>query len=174
MPLELDRFEHQIFFATLRIEAKNPTSDRRSVGTGFLVGYIHPEQPNRGIMTLVSCRHVFFGPSGIITARLHRSQSSANNLPQLGSQILLGPLAPGNTYCEHPDPSVDVAAINISFALKAREDVFGRWFQPQHFLNFEHPALLPGLEVSFVGRVRPTVRNRESTIPRAVRWVGGG
>jgi hypothetical protein len=93
MPLELDRFEHQIFFATLRIEAKDSASDRRSIGTGFLVGYIHPEQPSRGIMTLVSCRHVFFGPSGIITARLHRSQSSVNDLPLLGSQILLGPLA---------------------------------------------------------------------------------
>lgn len=151
MPLELTKFEEQIFFATIRVEAKDPHSDRRSIGTGFLVGYIHPEQPNRGILTLVSCRHVFFGATGIVTTRLHMSQSPSNDLPQLGSQIQFGPLAPGDTYCEHPNPDVDVAAINMSFALEAREDVFARWLQPKQFLNFEHPALLPGLEVLFVG-----------------------
>jgi hypothetical protein len=145
MPLELTNFAEQIFFATIRIEAQ------KSIGTGFLVGYIHPKQPNRGILTLVSCRHVLSDHAGIVTARLHMSQSPSNDLPLLGSQIPLGPLTPGDTYCGHPDPDVDVAAINISFALDAREDVFARWLQPEQFLNFEHPALLPGLEVFFVG-----------------------
>ncbi len=121
--MKLEHFEEQIFFATIRIEALNPSRGLSSVGTGCLFQHPLPDQSPQSILVLVTCRHVLFEGKGLVTLAFHRRDPTNSTKPVLGDPIVIDKATHEGAYWAHDAPAVDVAAINVSQIIGQRPEI---------------------------------------------------
>lgn len=149
MEIPLDLFEHQIFFATLRVETFVPGISGANIGTGFLV--LAPLDSTQSLLLLISNKHVFADPGGMMRLRLHSKDPQAN-APLLGSTVTVGPWQFSEAYYRHPNPDVDLACVNLSALYTANsERVYLRHIGIETFATYDEPDLAAGQRVIFVG-----------------------
>ena len=173
--LSAKTLDDQFIFSTVFIT--NESAQRQ--GTGFLV--IRQVQEKKYLWCLVSNKHILL-PAPIKPAetnRLAKGKISINairdgKVEKEEIKVILRDAA-GNSFVKgHPNPSVDVAAINITFYLKPFLDdpntsLFGiveelfatRDFIRNSFVSVGDPALIVGYPLSLVeeGHVVPISRN---------------
>jgi Trypsin-like peptidase domain len=144
-------FEEQILFATIRIEAQDPRSGRTSVGTGFLMIEPIPGDAARSVAVLTTCRHVLFDGAGHVTFRCHKRVPANPAEVDLGVTVSIGPTLYSGAYHAHPNPEVDLAAINVSSIFESDPSLYFRYFPAGITADFASENLVPTREVLFVG-----------------------
>src|SRR5436190_20526409 len=95
-------------YSTVRLEFG--LSSGTSVGTGFV--YDHALQSGKKLPLLVTNKHVIAG-SQSITVRFHQRDTNATTWAVSGYVDLAFPLLESG-WTQHPDPSVDLAAIQLA------------------------------------------------------------
>lgn len=147
--MQLKHFQEQIFFATVRITISTDTGKGASIGTGFL--YQVPVSNEKHCILLVSNRHVYGDPTKPIQLVFHRRDDTDPTRPSLGQTIVLADTKFESVFTSHPDPSVDLACINISKIGHYNPPIFYKNLSDELMPDFKHEQLLPGNEVWFVG-----------------------
>jgi hypothetical protein len=146
--VKLAVFQEQIFFATVRMALGD--DDAAVIGTGFLVR-VEP-RPDEHILFLVSNRHVLADPTARLRVNFHKTEGHVPNAaPALGEVVSLDVRDFSGLYTPHPDPSVDLACLNVSVIAFPENNVFFRALQTGQIATFAEDDLLPGEEVWFVG-----------------------
>ncbi|MCK9430452.1 MAG: serine protease [Candidatus Omnitrophica bacterium] len=148
--MKLEKFQEQVFFSTVRITRPNKTGTGASIGTGFLFRVSLNDKKNRGVVLLVSNRHVFADPSSSLILNFNRKKSDSLK-PELGQVIPMKGDEFKDIYQGHPDPSVDLACINVSSIDFPENNVFFKSLFPEMLSDFSEVDLLPGVDVWFVG-----------------------
>ena len=147
--MQLKHFQEQIFFATVRITIPTDSGKGSSIGTGFL--YQVPVSKEQHCILLVSNRHVYGDPTKPINLVFHRRDDNDPALPQLGQIIVLSDKKFETVFTAHPDPSVDLACINVSKIGHHEPPIFYKNLTNELMPDFQHERLLPGNDVWFVG-----------------------
>jgi hypothetical protein len=147
--MQLKFFQEQIFFATVRISIPNTAGTGASIGTGFL--YRVPISDDRACILLISNKHVYGDGSNPIELTFHKRDPDDEERPQLGQTVTLRDTSFDSVYTAHPDPSVDLACINISKIGDAEPPIYYRQLDDEMLPSFDHEKLLPGSDVWFVG-----------------------
>jgi hypothetical protein len=155
--MDLIYLQEELFFSTVRISLQG--DEDGSIGTGFLVKYRLPYDPDNFYTFLVSCRHVLENVEQNITLNFHKlDPDSEQARPALGQKISVVEPRFADAYFAHEDPDVDLACIQISGIMQMirdRKTEFGEMFflatEPSHFSDYTHPGLLPGLSVFYIG-----------------------
>jgi hypothetical protein len=148
--MKLEKFQEQVFFSTVRITRPNKTGTGASIGTGFLFRVSLNDKKNRGAILLVSNRHVFADPSNPLILNFNKKKSDSLK-PELGKVIPMKGDEFKDIYQGHPDPSVDLACINVSNIDFPENNIFFKSLFPEMLSDFSEVDLLPGLDVWFVG-----------------------
>lgn len=107
--------------------------------------------PGKSILALVTCRHVLFDGEGTVSLRFHARTAPKDLEAQLGKSIQTGHVRHQKIYYGHPDPEVDLAALNISAIVEENPMIYFRTLGLQHCADFSNPRLGPTSEVIFVG-----------------------
>lgn len=147
--MQLKHFQEQIFFATVRITIPTNTGKGASIGTGFL--YQVPVSKEKHCILLVSNRHVYGDPTKPIQLVFHRRDDNDPTRPHLGQTVVLADKKFEAVFTVHPDPSVDLACINISKIGHHEPPIFYKNQTDDLMPDFQHERLLPGNDVWFVG-----------------------
>jgi hypothetical protein len=143
-----NRFEEQVFFTTVRIVTKNPGVPDASIGTGFLCR-VPLGQDNLDVILLVSNKHVFQSPAGFLEFTCHKRGDGDN--AKLGDVHSVAFDKFENNYLAHPDPSVDLACMNMSTLGDPNSGLFIRTLGNDMIASFNEDDLIPGSEAWFVG-----------------------
>lgn len=148
--MRFDAFEQQVLFSTVRIVMHPPDGEGiTSQGTGFLLGVPLDDRSDRQIVLLISNKHVFGDGAHRITTELCRRQD-AENVPDTGKTVSFLKNTFHDAYIEHPDPAIDVAAINVTNAL-VQSPVFYKSIPRAMIADIPNEPILPGASVVFVG-----------------------
>lgn len=142
-----ESFEHQISYISVRISIEAPNNQGSSIGTGFLYEAPLNDGTDRSITVLVSNKHVFIDPAGILRISLNRR--SKDGSPILGDVKNFVDVNFHSAYYEHPDPEVDLACINVSRI--SREGVFYKNLNGIFLNDIDYDEVAQGTEVIFVG-----------------------
>jgi hypothetical protein len=146
----LNIFQEQVFFTTLRIEATNTGTGKQWVGTGFLMRHdLIPHQEGNSVHILLTCKHVLAEGADQLSIKFHRRNPQDGEQPIIADPITMS-LRHEQAYFEHDDPSIDVAAINISEATNDRT-IFSKNLTVSNFANFDSDILFPTQNVVFIG-----------------------
>ena len=155
--MDLKYLQEELFFCTVRISIEG--NEGGSIGTGFLVKYRLPYEKEKFYTFLVSCRHVLEDVEQKITLNFHKlDPTSEKARPILGEKITV--VAPNfdEAYFGHDDPEIDLACIQISGIMQMiheRKAELGELFflatEPDHFSDYTHEGLIPGLKVFYIG-----------------------
>lgn len=120
-----------------------------SIGTGFLLHAPFNESSNKSRTFLISNKHVFANPLGKLQFNFNREKKE--NEADLGNIISFEQKGFSHLYTEHPDPSIDLACVNVSSITMKENQVFYRNLNIEMVVDFSKDKLLPGAEVWFVG-----------------------
>lgn len=145
-----DKFQEQVFFATVRITIPGKTGSGASIGTGFL--YVAPinDPLKRSAVLLISNRHVYGDSSCPIILSFHKKSTDGAE-PDLGQVVTLQDSQFKDIYKGHPDSAIDLACINVSAITLPEHNVFYKSLKPDMIADFSEKDLLPGKDVWFVG-----------------------
>lgn len=159
--MDLEYFQEQVFFDTVRIRTSDDENEKQTIGTGFLMKV--PLNGDEFAVVLVSNRHVLQDPDESMTFTLHQVDAD-NEEPDLEKTIEVNYDEYGGGYHSHPDSEVDLACVNISEALN-QASAYTHWLPPELFADIAgNKHVLPGLDVWFVGY--PDNRfDKEHTLP---------
>ncbi|MBZ0335006.1 serine protease [Marinobacter sp. AL4B] len=149
--MDLEKFEEQVFFSTVRITIPQASGEGASIGTGFLFKAPLGDDSNRAVMLLISNKHVYGNPNQKITLNFHRRDPEDPSRPLLGEIKTLEADNFSGVYSEHPNPSVDLACLNVSVITQEDQEIFHKNLYPEMLSTFQEPDLLPGKDVWFVG-----------------------
>lgn len=139
-------FEHHIAHIAVRITIEAPNNRGTSIGSGFL--YQAPVNDGAGhIILLVSNKHVFIDPTGILRISLNRKKEDGN--PNFGNINNFEDINFQDAYYEHPDPNVDLACVNVSGI--SYKDVFYKTLNSNFLNEIDYDFVAQGTEVIFVG-----------------------
>jgi hypothetical protein len=148
--MELDKFEEQVFFCAIKIESRDGAGNL-SIGTGFLLR--HPLTDGKHAILAVSNKHVLVDRTRSIRIVFSAADLQADPVkPKLGRTVTLeGKALEDLYYCEHPDPAVDLACLNVSIVGGPGVGVFYRTFELSMAAKFDEPWLVPNRDVCFIG-----------------------
>lgn len=147
--MQLKFFQEQVFFATVRIAIAQGTTTGTSIGTGFL--YKVPVSKDRNCILLVSNKHVYGDGKSAIQMVFHKRDVANPDRPALGQSVTMQGKAFDSALTVHPDPSVDLACLNVSSIGNPELGVFYKNIDDSLTPDFGHEQLLPGNDVWFVG-----------------------
>jgi hypothetical protein len=147
--MNLNYFEEQVFFSTVRITKPNQTGAGASIGTGFL--FKVDVSPEKHCILLVSNRHVYGDPNTPIQLVFHQRDDTDPSRPLLGKQVTLADTTFASLFTGHPNEDVDLACINISKIAENQPPIFYKTLSADLMPDFGHDKLLPGNDVWFVG-----------------------
>lgn len=147
--MDLERFNEQVFFATVRITLSDQTGTNSSIGTGFLVKFPLTKYPGKALLLLISNKHVYNNPKKRIVLTFHKKDKE--NKPSLSEFAVFDKIDFTGIYFEHPDPKVDLACINVSFLEIPENNIYIRNIPPELFIDFSHKDFLPGSDIWFIG-----------------------
>lgn len=147
--MQLKFFEEQLFFTTVRITITTKGGIGASIGTGFL--YRVPVSEDQSCILLVSNRHVYGDPHNSIQLNFHKRHPNDPGRPLLGQTFSIHDKNFSSVFTAHPDPSVDLACINVSKIGDEQLSVFYKNLDDTIITDFDHERLLPGNDVWFVG-----------------------
>jgi len=142
--------EKNLLFSTVRIEITNSLSPGASVGTGFIVSVPVPGLVGSSYLFLVSNRHVFVDPAHQISLVFTKRQQGALE-PSLGNVTGISQSGFLGGYVAHPDPSIDLACVNISSFGEPTLGLYFRHYSHQHLIEDAPQALSVGQDVFFIG-----------------------
>lgn len=148
--MKLDKFQEQIFFSTVRITVAEQSGTGSSIGTGFLCGATLKDSKNSSAIFLVSNRHVYGDTSRSIALNFHKRKTGESK-PALGEIATLRDTQFNSIYEAHPDPSIDLACINVSTIAEPVHNIFFKQIPPEMIHSFSSDDLLPGTDVWFAG-----------------------
>lgn len=83
--------------------------------------------------------------------KLHTKRRDGADGAALGSAIDFGPANHEKAYRAHPDPSLDIAAINVSEIFAKVDGLYHRHLDRTIWMDFSDERLIPMREVMFVG-----------------------
>ena len=157
MSIDLRFLQEQLFFNTVRISIKGKKGS--SIGTGFIVKYRLPYDPEKFYTFVVSCKHVFGDPNQNILLNFHKlDPNTESEKPKLGETIAVEAPFFKDAYFTHPDPETDLACIQISGIMdmiRKNSEKLGSIFflatEPEHFSAFNEEGLLPGTRTFYIG-----------------------
>ena len=138
------------------------------MGTGFFhrIDYTEPDGPITQSLLLISNKHVFYEPQNRIASVTEPSTKpskeimiSVNKRQKDGSPIFGDPkrvffeLHDNPRYVEHPDPSIDIACLNVSALINGSiPDLLYVRHTADNFLRpINYQKVMPGTDVLFVG-----------------------
>lgn len=147
--MQLKFFQEQVFFSTVRIAVAKGTTTGTSIGTGFL--YTVPVAKDRNCILLVSNKHVYGDGKNAIQMIFHKRDAANPSRPALGQGVIMQDKAFDSVLTVHPDPSVDLACLNVSTIGSQEHGVFYKNIDDDLMPDFGHERLLPGNDVWFVG-----------------------
>ena len=105
-------FEHEIVYIAAKIDIEPPNAPK-SFGTGFFYHVSLDDGTNRGILLLISNRHVFKDSKGKLIISLNRKKEDGN--PEFGNIVTFKQVGFEDIYFAHPNPEVDLACVNVSY-----------------------------------------------------------
>lgn len=183
-------FLKQLLFSTVRIIADTDQSEKKSVGTGFLIAKkINDTQQQ---IFLVTNKHVIAKAdnTGKIVGKFNKASFSfiknENNSPKLGDSITINIENLTDMFLQHPDESVDLAICNISdlytqITQNLKQDIFIRTI-PIEMIPAESESFDAIEDVLFVGypdgifdqkNHLPIMRKGITASPYEVNFNGG-
>lgn len=139
-------FEHYIAYITAKIDVELPDGDK-SIGTGFFYHVSLNDGTNRGILLLISNKHVFNDPKGKLVIRLNRRKDDGN--PQFGNLLTFSQVGFEAAFIAHPKPDVDLACVNVSPI--TREGVFHKHLHDELLKPIDYEKVTLASDVLFVG-----------------------
>lgn len=149
--MELEKFEEQVFFTTVRITTSQISGEGASIGTGFIFQAPLNDEQKRSVILLISNKHVYGATNQKIVLNFHRRDPNDAKRPLLGQTQTLEANEFSGVYSEHSDPDVDLACLNVSIISHPGQNIFYKSLNPEMLSNFQEPDFLPGKEVWFVG-----------------------
>ena len=147
--MDLEYFNEQVFFATVRITLPDQTGTNTSIGTGFLVKFPLSRYPGKALLLLISNKHVYSDPRKRIVLTFHKKDKE--NRPSLTEFTTFDKIDFTGIYYEHPNPEVDLACINVSFLELPENNIYIRNIPPELFVDYSHKGFLPGSDIWFIG-----------------------
>jgi Trypsin-like peptidase domain len=145
--MNLEPFEEQLFFCTVRIVV--PMEQEHSVGTGFIVQA--PVDEKRNVILLVSNKHVFKDNKYPIDIAFHKRKDDSEYSPALGNVSGGLQRVDEGSYTAHPDPNVDLACVNVSPIGNPDLGIYYRTLDLSMSALFDESWIKPFTEVCFVG-----------------------
>lgn len=143
-------FIEQILFSTLKIELLDNNNKLQSIGTGFLLRVVFPQDPSSGLLLLVSNRHVL-DTSERFNITFHRRKLDSN-LPELGQTLSFATTNYREVLFLHPNPKIDLACVNISSVItELGSKIYHKSLDRTLLANFSEPELDAGQRVIFIG-----------------------
>lgn len=142
--MEFKGFQEQVFFAVTRIALQNPENGRESTATGFIVEV--PLKGDRSLFLLVSNKHVYDENHPILLS-FHKKTEDGN--PNLEENLTFKLENYIERIYRHPNPNIDLAALNISSAFN--RNLYVRAIKHSMLSNFMNENLMPGEAVWFAG-----------------------
>lgn len=146
MEKQMQSLAEELLHTTVRLEGCTATGT--SVGTGFF--FMHDSR-----LFVVTNKHVVEGVTAGTFVVLNGQEVDGKNLPLFGNGIAI-PFSKAN-FIGHPDPEVDVAAMNVSAVIDAiataGSKLFWKNLSEKEFPTEEHfeKFIGPMEEVVFVG-----------------------
>ena len=147
--MEQRTFEHEIAYITAKIDIEPPNGPN-IFGTGFFYYAFLNDGTNRGLLLLISNKHVFKDPRGKLTISLNRKQEDGT--PEFGNRITFGPSDFDGVYFAHPNPDIDLACINASRV--THTDAFYMNLGDNILKPIDYKKVTLGSDVIFVGYPR--------------------
>ena len=142
-------FREQVLFSTILIKSTNDKGDIVGKGTGFLIQAQLSNTPDSSLVLLVSNKHVL-ETSKSIAINYHRSDAERN--PVLGSFITRNIGDISDVYYPHPDPSIDLACVNLSADYDSMyPDIHGKPIKTELLSTFDDNLLNIGQRLYYVG-----------------------
>ena len=149
-------FEHQVAYVTARISIHNPpgSAGQKEHGTGFFYSsaFGPPEGSLASRLLLISNKHVFVDPTRKMTIQVNKKKDDGS--PDFGNVATITFNGFIDLYYVHPDPSVDLACVDVTLLRKFRFE--GKPLYIMHLgdefmtpINYEKVGL--GSDVLFVG-----------------------
>lgn len=147
--IDLNNFDGQGFFSTVRITIPSEDGKSSSIGTGFLVNISLQQEGEIGTF-LISNKHVYGDPSRTIILNFHKTKIDVDE-PDLGqiSSVKIDNFSAH--YYAHPDSEIDLACINVSAFTGREKGVFSRNLHAGFIDTFDLSKIIPGSDVSFIG-----------------------
>ena len=142
-------FEHEIAYITAKIDIEPPDAPK-SIGTGFFYYVSLNDGTNRGLLLLISNKHVFEDPKGKLTIGLNRKKKDGT--PAFGNIRTFSSSEFEAGYYAHPNPEVDLACVNVSDITKT--DAFHKHLDYNVLTPIDYEKLTLGSDVIFVGYPR--------------------
>jgi hypothetical protein len=142
-------FEHDIAHITAKIDVELPNG-KKSIGTGFFYHVVYDDETNRGLLLLISNKHVFKDPKGKLTVSLNRRKEDGT--PELGNIRTFNQAGFESIYYVHPNPDVDLACANVSGI--TRTDAFHIHLDHSLLKPIDYEKVALGSSVVFVGYPR--------------------
>ncbi len=108
----MSNFLDQLIYTTVRIEATYPKGHRNGefgVATGFFFRFVENEVNYHPVV--VTNRHVTEGATSL---RFTISTQDGDGNPVWGKTFMMVTLSPADHTLNHPDPSIDLAVVNIA------------------------------------------------------------
>jgi hypothetical protein len=87
----------------------------------------------------------------LVSLRFTKLNGGVAREPDLGTIVSLPPFTYHEVYYSHPNPDVDVAAINLSTVIETHPEIYWRQLTLDFFADLDTAVLLPGMDVMFVG-----------------------
>jgi hypothetical protein len=150
--MEPQSFIERILFCTLRTELLDDNNQPKGIGTGFLLSVDLPNEDNKGLVLLVSNRHIFEG-SKRCKILFHKRKGSLNepNLDYVGGYYYHTTDYTQVLFC-HPNPNIDLACLNISSVIsQLLPQIYWKSLDRSLFASFNEEYLDAGDRVIFIG-----------------------
>jgi S1-C subfamily serine protease len=138
-------FQEDIFFAAVRVSV----NDGSSIGTAFIYEVRIPGTASARAL-LVSNKHVFGGRSGRVSLNFHKKRDDGSG-PDLGRVVPVSSSDFSQYYTEHPDPTTDLACLDITTVLVDHPIYFRDAMESALCLDYPACKVSAGTEVWFVG-----------------------
>lgn len=145
--MDLNKFNNQIFFATVRIVV--PTAN--SIGTGFTFEAPLPLE-GHALKLLISNRHVFKGAGHKAQLTFHRSKIGPDGTEaDIGNTVVSDIDLNDPSYVDHPDPNVDLACLNVAGINDPKHCIYHKSLPSSMISDFDPAKLFAGSNISFIG-----------------------
>lgn len=136
----------QLLYTTLRIECKDNEGHVTSVGTGFLLS--RPVGENQYKLYLISNKHVLMGTPNIAISFTCKEDGK----PKHGKKMEFNLQDVDQAVKEHPNPDIDVAAVDCTGLFIAMEDkIYYKHVDYSMLADFNEPELSVAENVYFIG-----------------------
>lgn len=136
----------QLLYTTLRIECKDNDGNLTGIGTGFLMS--RPVGENQHKLYLVSNKHILMGTPKILVSFI----CNENGEPQHKRVHKVEIQGVDQAVKGHPDPEVDIAAIECTGLLwNMRDRIYYKHIPYELLADFDEPELSIAENVYFVG-----------------------